>query len=838
MAQLVVGLDIGTSAVRAAEIDISHSQPVLLTYGQVGLPPGSLVDGEIRDGSSVSEAIKKLWENGQFSTSTVIVGIAGLRAITRELDLPFVPDNEVDSAVRFQSEEVIPFPPDQTILSSQILADYTSPEGDKMRRVLVAAAHTDLVNGVIDTVEKAGLTVVGVDLISSALVRAIGGHEESEQPEAIVSVGAGLTVVVVHQNGRPQFVRTIGSGGNATTAAISGALDIPLSDAEGMKRRLGEESAQLQTAQRAAQASMAELVGEIRNSIQYFASLPGRLPVSRVLVTGGGSSLYGLLPMLEDQIHLPVLPVSPLARLNTSKLDLTAAQMNEVGPVLATPIGLALAEPDKTVKKFNLLPPEVAKRTRMKKIQERTLVGCVGVVVLLLAFGAWKFLQVHNAQNNVDTLQSQITTLNAQVPKYDLVVAANNAYTAGVAATGLGARLRHRLAGGLQQPGVHHPIGGRGPGVQRRLGIGDGHDRRHHRIDRRGIDWCVECHPVGGHRHRPTLGDRAGAEPLHLRGMDQRRVLVAAVRQPAAGCDDGQRQRDHLVPLHHLRHPQRQSLQECEPEMNEVREYRIPLLMGAATLVVALLVWAVLISPQNSKLSSLQTQQTTLQNQQTTLEAKLASLKSEQQKLSSSCADLQKIATQIPSVQSPTDVDAEESSFENQFNGLVAGSGVALTQFSGFAPATTAQATPSSGSSTAPAGVVAVPTTLAVTGNYGQISTFINDLDGFPRLFVIQSFVLTYGATSTAGYEFIVWIERLDGVLGRSPSPVDRGHAHGRRRRTVLAGHRRIDLLHVDPERPRRLHQGHRRRPLRPSGTGYPDGNNPRCRTQAGARAD
>ncbi len=183
--------------------------------------------------------------------------------------------------------------------------------------------------------------------------------------------------------------------------------------------------------------------------------------------------------------------------------------------------------------------------------------------------------------------------------------------------------------------------------------------------------------------------------------------------------------------------------------MNEVREYRVPLLMGAATLVVALLLWAVLISPQNSKLSSLQTKQTALQTQQTTLEAKLASLKSEQQKLSSSCADLQKIATQIPSVQSPTDVDAEESSFENQFNGLVAGSGVALTQFSGFAPATTAQTTPSTSStSTTPAGVVAVPTTLTITGNYGQVTTFINDLDAFPRLFVIQSFVLNYGPTA------------------------------------------------------------------------------------------
>ena len=161
MAQLTVGLDIGTSAVRAAELDVGQPRPVLRTYGQVGLPPGSLVDGEIRDVSAVTEAITRLWKNGQFSSSTVIVGIAGLRAITREIDLPYVPDNEVDSAVRFQSEEVIPFPPDQTILSSQVLADYTSPDGDKMRRVLVAAAHVDLVNGVIEAVEKAGLTVDG-----------------------------------------------------------------------------------------------------------------------------------------------------------------------------------------------------------------------------------------------------------------------------------------------------------------------------------------------------------------------------------------------------------------------------------------------------------------------------------------------------------------------------------------------------------------------------------------------------------------------------------------------------------------------------------------------------
>ena len=192
--------------------------------------------------------------------------------------------------------------------------------------------------------------------------------------------------------------------------------------------------------------------------------------------------------------------------------------------------------------------------------------------------------------------------------------------------------------------------------------------------------------------------------------------------------------------------------------MNTVREYRMPLMIGAGGLVVAVLLWAILVSPQNSKLSSLQTQQTQLQTQQTALQIKLDALKSEKQQLSGRCADLQKIATQIPTVQSPTDIAAEESTFESQFNGLASTSGVNLVQFSGFAPATTAAGTPAAttpavgtptaGSTTAD--VTAVPTTLTVTGNYGQMVSFINGLDTFPRLFVIQQFVLAYGTSVSA----------------------------------------------------------------------------------------
>jgi len=426
MAQ-VVGLDIGTSAVRAAELEFGSGAPVLVAFGQVGLPPGAIVDGEVQDRSAVTDAIMRLWQNGKFVSKSVVVGIAGLRAITRELDLPWVPDEDVDSAVRFQSEEVIPFPPDKTILSAQVLADTTAPDGTKMRRVLVAAAHRDLIDGVVDAVEKAGLVVEGVDLVSSALVRALGDpFAMADRPEAIVSIGAGLTVVVVHQQGRPQFVRTIGTGGNAATAAVASSLDLPLVDAEALKRRLGEASPQVQSAEQAVQASIGELVGEIRNSIQYFATLPGRAPIARVLITGGGARLRGLVRQLQAQVRIPVEHVSPLARLDLSRIDLAPEQSASIDPVLAAPIGLALPEPNASVKKFNLVPPEVTRRAFERKIVKYSFAAAAVVAVLLVGVSGWRFWEVHHAQDQVGTLHASVAELNAQIPTFDKVVAIAN----------------------------------------------------------------------------------------------------------------------------------------------------------------------------------------------------------------------------------------------------------------------------------------------------------------------------------------------------------------------------------------------------------------------------
>jgi Tfp pilus assembly protein PilO len=189
--------------------------------------------------------------------------------------------------------------------------------------------------------------------------------------------------------------------------------------------------------------------------------------------------------------------------------------------------------------------------------------------------------------------------------------------------------------------------------------------------------------------------------------------------------------------------------------MNTIQEYRNPLLIAGAAVIVAILLYVLVISPQSSKLSTLQTQETTLQAQEVSLQTQLNTLQTEKQKVSANCTDLEKISTQIPSVQSPSDLAAEQSSFYDQLTALVGSSGTSIPTFSwgavsGSAAAAPSTHTPASGAAGAASPVVPVPVNMTVTGNYGQMSAFVAGLDSFPRLLVIQSFTLAFTGTAAS----------------------------------------------------------------------------------------
>lgn len=411
-----IGLEISNSAVRIAEIALGGGRPKLVNLGQIRLPPRAVVDGAIADVAAVTNAIQRCVSEWDFSIKDVHLGIAGLRAITRELDMPAVPDTELDAAVRLQALDVIPFPVDKTLMSARPLEDVTSPDGTVMRRVLLAAAHRDIVDPLLEAVTAAGLTPISIDLTSTAMIRSLYDPATSAGgPEAIVAVGAGLTTVVVHEGGIPHFVRTIAEGGDTVTAAIAGALDLPIDDAETTKRNLDQSGPHIRAAASAASEASTSLLGEIKSSIEYYSTLPGRSEIRRVTLTGGGSRLNGLLERLQQNMRAQVVRGSALSRIET---PLSVEEIQTRDPLVSVVIGLALPE-RAGVKPLDLMPPEIL-ASRKAARTDRIVIGvAILVVLLMVGGGVLRYLSVHRAENKVAQLDTQIAFTKVQITHYD-----------------------------------------------------------------------------------------------------------------------------------------------------------------------------------------------------------------------------------------------------------------------------------------------------------------------------------------------------------------------------------------------------------------------------------
>lgn len=344
-----IGLDIGTSGVRAAELSFGKSDITLEKFGQVALPEGAVRDGEVVNPDAVAAAIKQLWAHTKFSSKKVVIGVANQKVIVRQVDLPWMPADELKKSLAFQVQDFVPMPVEQAVLDFHPLEELTADNGNRVLRGLLVAASRDMVNASLEAVQKAGLSPVMVDLTSFAVIRSLADTDHlgmGAQVEALVDVGARVTNIVVHQGGVPRFVRILLMGGQDVTDAVGERMGVPQDQAEALKQQLGLGAAgdgmDVQAAQRVVEAVTAAFVDEIRGSLDYYLASSGSAPISRLVLTGGGARLGGLAQRLQVTTRVPVEVGTPMHGLQVGRTGLSPEQIAFVEPLAAVPVGLAL----------------------------------------------------------------------------------------------------------------------------------------------------------------------------------------------------------------------------------------------------------------------------------------------------------------------------------------------------------------------------------------------------------------------------------------------------------------------------------------------------------------
>lgn len=359
-----VGLDIGTSGVRAAHVGLSGGPPVLLNFGQVSLPPGAVRDGEIVDVGTVGHAISELWRRAGFKRKVVYLGVANQNVVARPIDLPYLPENELRGALQFQVQDYIPIPIDDAILDFQVLDEFLTDNGERMLRIMLVAAHRATIRTTVEAVERAGLTPGGIDFIPLTLIRSLGarGMGPGGEGEAIIDIGAGVTNIVVHENTIPRFARVLSIGGNDLTDALAAGLGVSFEDAESIKQRLGLGGPEAipssppvdpgqpvggvpqtgDVAGRILDQRATSFVEEIRGSLDYYLAQAEATRISRVILSGGASKLPGLAQRLANALRLPVEHGRVLGSMKVGKIGLNDAQLAEAEPLMAASVGTAL----------------------------------------------------------------------------------------------------------------------------------------------------------------------------------------------------------------------------------------------------------------------------------------------------------------------------------------------------------------------------------------------------------------------------------------------------------------------------------------------------------------
>lgn len=333
----VVGLDIEAGTVAATEVTHNGTAKLGRT-GIAPLPPGTMKDGEIVDGAALAETLKEFFAEVKLPRE-VRVGVANQRVVVRTLRLPDIENaGELESAIRFQAQDHIPMPLERAVLDWEVIARKVGEGGGQMD-VVVAAARREMVDSMVDALQRAGLKPVGIDVAAFGMIRALDGEVGAAPGDPGGSAGNGqagepqpgsggprtengdrgpvrlycnlgdVTNLAVAIDGNCLFTRVAPFGMEGVTQRLAERRGLTLEHARewlvhvGLERPLETIEGDANTVAAARDVlteGASKLVDELRLSLDFYGAQEGAVPVEEIVAGGPGTAIEGLGARLQE----------------------------------------------------------------------------------------------------------------------------------------------------------------------------------------------------------------------------------------------------------------------------------------------------------------------------------------------------------------------------------------------------------------------------------------------------------------------------------------------------------------------------------------------------------
>jgi len=343
-AKTVVGLDIGSSTIKAIELASSGKGLRVVAMGIEPVPPDAIVDGAIIDRSAVSEAIGRAFASQKFKSKDVAVSLSGSAVIVKKITLPVMTPQELSESIHWEAEQYIPFDIADVTLDYVILDPGTAPGGRGSMEVLLVAAKKDKIADYTNVVTQAGRRPVIVDVDAFALQNAFEANYglEAGRVVALLNMGASAININILSGAQSVFTRDVSIGGNAFTEAVQRELGVPFETAEQVKRGRDVGSARAEEAKAVIRAMTDNALLEVEKTFDFFKATAASERIDRILLSGGGARVEGFAEALEERFRTDVERFDPFRKVACDAARLGLGTLDDVAPVAAVALGLAL----------------------------------------------------------------------------------------------------------------------------------------------------------------------------------------------------------------------------------------------------------------------------------------------------------------------------------------------------------------------------------------------------------------------------------------------------------------------------------------------------------------
>ncbi len=341
----LVGLDIGSRSIKAAQIEDSKRGYMLKHFGIVDIAHGAIEEGTINDPESVAQSIQQLFKSYNIKQNNVAVSIGGYSVIVKKINVQTMAEEQLQETIHFEAEQYIPFDISDVNLDFQILGENES--NPNQMNVFLVAAKKEMVNDYINLVNLAGLNPCIIDVEAFALQNTFeSNYDVQDDNIALIDIGASKTSLNILKGSSSVFMRDVSLGCGQINQKIMSLIECTFEEAEQLKSGENPNKLTPEDLKGIVSSVVADWCTEIRRALDFFYSTYPEDQIKRIILSGGGANISEFRQLLATEASAEVESLNPFQNFPTDGKSFDDAYIKQIGPQAAISMGLAMRKVD------------------------------------------------------------------------------------------------------------------------------------------------------------------------------------------------------------------------------------------------------------------------------------------------------------------------------------------------------------------------------------------------------------------------------------------------------------------------------------------------------------